>query len=305
MTKRNLCLCAKKFQLKLVLAKIKIFFPTSRCTRGLGDSQGERRASCSYKTSQDRKKKREYEDGHLDKSLSARAARHSGAPWSDTFLIAARSFAWKQFGYRLRWLQWHSGRNLARGEKGVGEESPRGDPWDPMGSTESLPPTVCGYVSAHACMRGPWHGAQLGGPIPLTRSQHPSFAIIPLGGSLAKDLIKYCYTRNLIPLRTLSRIRARYSSLPFAPSSSSASRLLALVRRADALHRNARSVAPPVRSSWERVASRAAKKSRCLRRYLSRARVPYLRRVSLWIVQVDLWNILCVRFVCKGKEREI
>lgn len=79
----------------------------------------------------------------------------------------------------------------------------------PHGFHMSLPPTVCGY--AHACMRGPWHGAQLGGPIPLTRSQHPSFAIIPLGGSLAKDLIKYCYTRNLIPLRTLSRISARYS----------------------------------------------------------------------------------------------
>lgn len=56
---------------------------------------------------------------------------------------------------------------------------------------------------------GPWHGAQLGGPIPLTRSQHPSLAIIPLGGSLTKDLIKYCYTRNLIPLR---------SSLPPTPT---------------------------------------------------------------------------------------
>lgn len=69
-----------------------------------------------------------------------------------------------------------------------------------MGSTGYRRPRVCTY--AHACMRGLWHGAQLGGPIPLTRSQHPSLAIIPLGGFLAKDLIKYCYTRNLIPLRT-------------------------------------------------------------------------------------------------------
>lgn len=69
-----------------------------------------------------------------------------------------------------------------------------------MCSTGYRRPRVCTY--AHACMRGLWHGAQLGGPIPLTRSQHPSLAIIPLGGFLAKDLIKYCYTRNLIPLRT-------------------------------------------------------------------------------------------------------
>lgn len=70
-----------------------------------------------------------------------------------------------------------------------------------MGSTGYHRP--CVYVRARV-YAGPWHGAQLGGPIPLTRSQHPSLAIIPLGGSLAKDLIKYCYTRNLIPLYVYS-----------------------------------------------------------------------------------------------------
>lgn len=70
-----------------------------------------------------------------------------------------------------------------------------------MGSTGYGRPCVRVYTVPHIC--GPnWHGAQLGGPIPLTRSQHPSLAIIPLGGSLTKDLIKYCYTRNLIPLRS-------------------------------------------------------------------------------------------------------
>lgn len=48
------------------------------------------------------------EDEHSDKFLSWLAARHSKDPRSDTFLIVARSFAWKQFGYRLRWLEWHS-----------------------------------------------------------------------------------------------------------------------------------------------------------------------------------------------------
>lgn len=69
-----------------------------------------------------------------------------------------------------------------------------GTPWVPRVTGGP----VCTYTEPHIC--GPWHGAQLGGPIPLTRSQHPSLAIIPLGGSLTKDLIKYCYTRNLIPL---------------------------------------------------------------------------------------------------------
>jgi len=85
------------------------------------------------------------------------------------------------------------------GERARERTRTRSDPWDPMGSTGYRRP--CVYVLARV-YAGPWHGAQLGGPIPLTRSQHPSLAIIPLGGSLAKDLIKYCYTRNLIPLRT-------------------------------------------------------------------------------------------------------
>lgn len=72
-----------------------------------------------------------------------------------------------------------------------------GTPWVPRVTGGP----VCTYTEPRIC--GPWHGAQLGGPIPLTRSQHPSLAIIPLGGSLTKDLIKYCYTRILIPLRTL------------------------------------------------------------------------------------------------------
>lgn len=72
-----------------------------------------------------------------------------------------------------------------------------GTPWVPR--VKAGP--VCTYTVPRIC--GPWHGAQLGGPIPLTRSQHPSLAIIPLGGSLTKDLIKYCYTRNLVPLRPL------------------------------------------------------------------------------------------------------
>lgn len=152
-----------------------------------------------------------------------------------------------------------------------------------------LPPTVCAYVRVYACMRGPWHGAQLGGPIPLTRSQHPSLAIIPLGGSLAKDLIKYCYTRNLIPLGYVpSPVSARYS-LPLTPAPVSPS-----------CRRTAQECA--IRRATRQIFVRTrgipcAEKSRCLRRYLSRARVPYLRRVSFWIVQVDLKNIPCERLV--------
>lgn len=44
-------------------------------------------------------------------------------PRSDTFLIVARSFAWKQFGYRLRWLEWHSlqlGRKKEKREWSMG-----------------------------------------------------------------------------------------------------------------------------------------------------------------------------------------
>jgi len=92
-------------------------------------------------------------------------------------------------------------------------------------------------------MRGLWHGAQLGGPIPLTRSQHPSLAIIPLSGFLAKDLIKYCYTRNLIPLRTPSLLPASFLRPRTLPLRSPARRAGRIGRR------NARSVAPPVRSS--------------------------------------------------------
>lgn len=163
----------------------------------------------------------------------------------------------------------------------------RSDPWDPMGSTGYRRPRVCTY--AHACMRGLWHGAQLGGPIPLTRSQHPSLAIIPLGGFLAKDLIKYCYTRNLIPLRTPSLLPflSLSSALSRSPSQAHPSVSVCPPVVQDASDaRNARSVAPPVRSSWERVASRtplphpSPTKSRRLRRYLSRAWVLYLRGVS-------------------------
>lgn len=146
-----------------------------------------------------------------------------------------------------------------------------------MGSTGYRRPRVCTY--AHACMRGLWHGAQLGGPIPLTRSQHPSLAIIPLGGFLAKDLIKYCYTRNLIPLRT--RLLPPVSVPPLCTYPSCLH--LPARRAACTGRRNARSVAPPVRSSWERVASHiplsSPTKSRRLRRYLSRAWVLYLREV--------------------------
>lgn len=175
--------------------------------RRLRDSQRERHASCSTKRAKTHEKK--YQDGQLDKSLSAQAARHSWGPWSDTFLIAARSFAWKQFGYRLRWLRWHSGRTRGKGI----HEVIHGTPWAPRVTTDRV--CVCTRVRVYA---GPWHGAQLGGPIPLTRSQHPSLAIIPFGGSLAKDLIKYCYTRNLIPLGYVpSPVSARYS-LPLTPA---------------------------------------------------------------------------------------
>lgn len=140
-----------------------------------------------------------------------------------------------------------------------------------MGSTGYRRPRVCTY--AHACMRGLWHGAQLGGPIPLTRSQHPSLAIIPLGGFLAKDLIKYCYTRNFIPLRTT-----------FSPSPSLSP---ALSRSPSQVHPPV-SVCPPVvqdagmrdpsrhpldlrENAWHPAPSLPTTKSRSLRRYLSRA----------------------------------
>lgn len=133
------------------------------------DSQRERHASCSTKRAKTQKKK--YQDGQLDKSLSAQAAQHSWSPWSDTFLIAARSFAWKQFGYRLRWLQWHSGRDLREG-------NPRGDPWDPMGSTSYHRPCVGMYAYTRVCgplARGPvgWSHSADAFTTPISRYYTP------------------------------------------------------------------------------------------------------------------------------------
>lgn len=206
----------------------------------------------------------------MDISISPFPFKPPGIPgpaWSDTFLIAARSFAWKQFGYRLRWLQWHSDRIWGKGEgRGGGiHEVIHGTPWVPR-------------VYHRPCVgtRTRVSGALGTGPswvVPFRWRVHNTHLSL-LYPSVAPSLrtLLNIATREISFRYVPSPVYPRATPFPLSPFPPPPSTPLALLaRREDALRRNARSVAPPVRSSWERVASRA-EKSRCLRRYLSRER---------------------------------